>query len=183
MKEVITYATTVKLSNQACNRAWEDGCIVVKNILNDMDTLYDLIKKYDTVYMEYIDEFGRGYDDLSPILQDMRMHNITIKLRDWELDPMYNGYDCVVKTLRDTKEYSKVLVSRYIAEGMVESETYNHCKKKGRKKRRLPMTEICRLRRKGMGWSTIAQKVDVPYTTLYGRRKDVELNIDMGVGL
>lgn len=183
MKEVITYATTVRLSNQACNRAWEDGCVVVKNILNDMDCLYDLIKKYDTVYVEYIDEFGRGYDDLSPVLQHMRMNNITLKLRDWELDPMYNGFDCVVKSLRDTKEYSKILISRYIAEGMVNSETYSMCKKKGRPKRRLPMTEICRLRRKGLGWSTIAGKVGVPYSTIYSRRHDIELNIDMGTGL
>lgn len=183
MKEVITYATTVKLSNQACNRAWEDGCIVVKNILNDMDTLYQMIKKYDTLYIEYIDEFGRGYDDLHPILEHMRMNNITLKLRDWELDPMYNGFDCVIKALRDSKEYSDVRIGKLISTGMVDAHTLDYRHRMGRPKRRLPMTEICRLRRQGYGLNTIAKRLNVPYTTLYGRRKDIDLNIERGVGL
>ncbi len=183
MKEVITYATTVKLSNQACNRAWEDGCSVAKNIVGDMKDLYEQIRSYDTVYMEYIDEFGRGYDELSPILEHMRSNNITIKLRDWELDPMYNGYDCVIKALKDTQEYSKVLLGTYISNGMSTAKEMDYRTRIGRPKRRLPMTEICRLRRQGLGWSTIAKKLNVPYSTIYCRRKDIDLNIERGVGL
>lgn len=183
MKEVITYATTVKLSNEACNRAWDDGCIVAKNIVGDMDLLYESIKTYDTVYLQYIEEFGKGYDDLFPILEHMKMNNITLKLRDWELDPMYIGYDCVVKSLRDSKEYTQVMISRYITKGMIDAKELNFRNRMGRPKRRLPMTEICRMRRQGFGLNTIAKRLNLPYSTLYRRQNDINLNIERGVGL
>ena len=172
----VTIATDTAKSNTLCNIAWEKGMVVLKNLIVDSRTDYkEELKGYlkqgvECVFVEDLRILGRSYRIIADILMEFKMNNVKIVFTDWELDPMYSGFDAVISAMRDLARHDSKERGRLTSLGMRNAKHFIDPPKK----RPLPMKEIAEMRVRNLGWSTIAKNIGVPKATVMDRRDDIE---------
>lgn len=176
--KTITIATDVAKSNVLCNIAWDKGMVVLKNMIVDSRTPFkDELKEYikqgvECVFVEDLRILGRSYRIIADTLMEFKIGNVKLVFSDWELDPMYSGFDAVISAMNDLAKHESKERSRVTKLGMAKHFVDPP------KKRKLPMKEIAELRVQGLGWGTIAKQVEVPAATLIGRKDDIEMYME-----
>lgn len=178
--KTVTIATDIPKSNILCNIAWEKGMLVLKNmIVNNRDDFREELNGYlregvECVFVEDLRILGRSYRIIADTLTDFKTNNVKVIFSDWELDPMYSGFDAVISAMRDLAKHDSKERARLTRIGMDAKHFIDPPRK-----RKLPMKEIAELRVKGLGWSTIARQVDIPIPTIMGRREDIEIYMEL----
>ena len=173
--KVIVIANDEKVSNRLCNMAWSRGEVVLSNIIeyrgDRIPDLYESLKYgAEKIYAEDLRTLGRTYRKIAENLTEIRKYNIKVIFPEWELDPMYNGFESVIMAFRDLGKRDSEERGRLISKGMKEAKHSPPLTKK----RPLPYKQIAELRVKNLGWNTIAAKIGIPRSTLIQRRKDID---------
>lgn len=172
----VTIAKDVAKSNHLCNLAWDRGLVVLKNMILDersdyLDELNGYLKQgVESVFIEDLRILGRSYRKITDALIEFKKNNVTLVFSDWELDPMYSGFDAVISAMNDLAKHESRERGRLTKLGMKGAKHFIDPPKK----RPLPMKEIAELRLKNLGWATISKKVGIPRQTLVDRRDDIE---------
>lgn len=122
-----------------------------------------------------LDRVMRSVIHLCDTMELMRKYNAKLIFSDLEYDPENPNSELQINLMSAIAQWERQIIAKRTSEGM------RHRKSKGavfgRKQRDIPIHTIALMKMRGMGWNTIAKELDIPRTTILGRKEDIESEI------